>query len=90
MARTIEEHQAAFAQAGADGHKQAEAFGEAMTDLIDARAEVERLTKALGPAREAIRAGIETIVEASDARDATPSCMYDALRSLNEALEGKP
>ncbi len=43
--RTIEEHQAVFAQAGADGYRQAEAFGEAMTDLIDARAEVERLTK---------------------------------------------
>ncbi len=51
MARTIEEHQAAFTQAGADGHKQTEAFGYVVGDLIDARAEVERLAGELGRTR---------------------------------------
>ncbi len=41
--RTIEQHQAAFTQAGADGHKQVEAFGHVVTDLVEARAEIGRL-----------------------------------------------
>ncbi len=83
MARTIEEHQAAFTQAGADGYKQAEAFGHVVGDLIEARTSITETVSLL----VATVAKYETVIrETNESFDRAMALLRDQEAGMKRAM----